>query len=66
MAAEQDWLCDAVRAATAGEALVVDLSTRPEFAVVKVVVPRVGFDRDIVHPDRSAAAVTRLFAGRIR
>lgn len=60
--AELDWAAGLVRRVAGAEPLLVDLSTVPELAVVKVVVPGCMTDPDVVHPRSSVDAVNGLFA----
>ena len=61
---ELAWAAATAAQVTSHEPLLVDLSTVPEFAVVKVVLPGAGFDRQMVHPGRSSTAQERLFGAR--
>ncbi|HTZ44682.1 MAG TPA: YcaO-like family protein [Jatrophihabitans sp.] len=47
---ELSWLCGTVRTVLGAEPLMVDLSTRADFSVVKVIVPRTSLDMTRVHP----------------
>jgi ribosomal protein S12 methylthiotransferase accessory factor len=50
VAAELRWLCEKVARVTGREPLAVDLSTRDDFAVVKVFAPGLFLDIEVVHP----------------
>jgi ribosomal protein S12 methylthiotransferase accessory factor len=47
---ELTWLCGTVHTGLGTEPLLVDLSTREDFSVVKVIVPRTSLDMARVHP----------------
>lgn len=63
--AELTWACSRAARTTGAEPLLVDLSTRPEFAVVKVVVLGCRADLDVVHPRSAADPVHGLFAAAV-
>jgi len=48
--AELRWLCEKVARVTGCEPLAVDLSTRDDFAVVKIFAPGLFLDIEVVHP----------------